>query len=70
MTRGNAFATVIAFTDRVGVMAGGTVEVAALQENDEPIAGSVDNRVREDLTDGGPRRAHFPLLAACGRVSR
>ncbi len=42
MTCGDAVAAMITLADRVGIVASGTIEIAALQKDDQPIARPVD----------------------------
>ena len=38
MARWNTVTTIIALSDRMGVVAAGAIEITPLQENDEPVA--------------------------------
>jgi hypothetical protein len=55
----DALATVIALTNRVRVMAGRTVEVTSLQEDNEPVPRTVNAGKIKNLTDRSLRITHY-----------
>jgi hypothetical protein len=54
MAGGNAVTAMIALSDRMGIVATGAVEIAALQKDDQPVARPIHARICEDLTDRSP----------------
>ena len=59
VTGRDAVAAVIALADRVRIVAGLAIEVAALQEQDQSITGPVDARKVEYLTDRTRGGVHY-----------